>query len=63
MEYTKDIILSMDEKEVINNERTSLILKFIKTNKFILSLVSITIVFMGCDILLVNTFIKMLTKI
>ena len=63
MEYTKDIILKMNTNEGINKDRTSLFLKFIKNNKFILSLVSITVVFMACDLFLVNTFIKLLTRI
>ena len=63
MEYTKDIILKMNTNEGINKDRTSLFFKFIKNNKFILSLVSITVVFMACDLVLVNTFIKLLTRI
>ena len=63
MEYTKDIILSMKENKGINKERISLFFKFIKNNKFILSLISITVIFMACDVVLVNIFIKLLTKI
>ena len=63
MEYTKDIILSMNTKESINREWTSLFFRFIKKNKFILSLLSVTIIFMVCDFILINTFIKLLTKI
>lgn len=63
MEYTKDIILSMNKNERECNERTSIFFNFIKNNKFILSLVSVTMVFMACDLALVNIFIKLLTKI
>lgn len=63
MEYTKDIILSMNTNEGVNKERTSNLINFIKNNKFILSLVSITLVFIACDFMLINTFIKLLTEI
>ena len=36
---------------------------FLKKNKFILSLVLITAVFMICDLLLLNSFVKLLVNI
>ena len=63
MEYTKDIILSMNTNEGVNKERTSSFTKFMKNNRFILSLVFITVVFMACDFALVKMFINLLTKI
>ena len=63
MEYTKDIILSINYNKEKKTKRTSSFINFIRNNKFILSVVSITIVFMACDIILVNNFIKLLSEI
>lgn len=64
MEYTKDIILNI--KYEGNSEKqswTSTIYNNIKRNKFIYSLISITMFFMAFDIVLVNNFVNLLSKI
>ena len=66
MEYTKDIILNIKYEGDISGENknwTSNIYKSIKKNKFIYSIVSITVIFMAFDIVLVNNFINLLSKI
>ena len=66
MEYTKDIILNIKYEGDISGENknwTSNIYKSIKKNKFIYSIVSITVIFMAFDIILVNNFINLLSKI
>ncbi|MBO5413763.1 MAG: hypothetical protein J6A29_05725 [Clostridia bacterium] len=64
MEYTKDIILNI--KYEGDNEKeswTSSIYKSMKKNKFIYSVITITVVFMAFDIVLVNNFVNLLSKI
>lgn len=66
MEYTKDIILNIKYEGDVSNESknwTSNIYKNIKKNKFIYSIVTVTAFFMAFDIILVNNFINLLSKI
>ena len=66
MEYTKDIILDIKYEGNIDKQNrnwTSYIYKNIKGNKFIYSIITITIFFMAFDIILVNNFINLLSKI
>lgn len=66
MEYTKDIILNIKYEGDLSNENknwTSNIYKNIKKNKFIYSIVSVTVLFMAFDIILVNNFINLLSQI
>ena len=67
MEYTKDIVLDIKykgegRKSIIKNW-TREMLNVIKMNKFIISVIVTTIIFMMIDIVLVNNFISLLSKI
>lgn len=64
MEYTKDIILNI--KYEGNKEKqnwTSNVYNNLKRNKFIYSILSLTMFFMAFDIILVNNFVNLLSKI
>ena len=67
MEYTKDIILDIRCKREIGLIKfinwTSNIKKGIKNNKIIVCTISLLTILVAIDIVLVNSFLKLLTEL
>ena len=67
MEYTKDIILDIRCKREIGlikfKNWTSNIKKGIKNNKIIVCTISLLTILVAIDIVLVNSFLKLLTEL
>lgn len=69
MEYAKDIILELKKGQVLKSERnikqgkTQKILNKMLEHKIITTIVTLTIAFIICDIMLISSFINVLVKI
>lgn len=66
MEYTKDIILDLGGKGKVSlsksNKWTSTLKQIIKNNKFIITIMTSLLILTAIDIVLVNSFIKLLAN-
>jgi len=67
MEYTKDIILDIIYKRQIGTTRlknwTSKLKKVVNNNKIVIIILSLLSTLMIIDIVLVNSFLQLLTKL
>lgn len=67
MEYTKDVILDINYKREIGIVKlknwTSKVKKVIKSNKTIIFILAMLTILIGIDIVLVNSFLELLTKL
>ena len=69
MEYAKNIILELKKGQVLKSERnikqgkTQKILNKMLEHKIITTIVTLTIAFIICDIMLISSFINVLVKI
>lgn len=69
MEYTKDVIFNVHYKNKIGTIKLGKsrwkkgLLKILKQNKFITSIISSLVILIAIDIILVNNFIRLLTTI
>lgn len=67
MEYTKDIILDIGYKREIGLRKlknwTSKVKKIIESNKLIVITLSLLVTLIAIDIILVNSFLQLLTKL
>ena len=66
MEYTKDIILDLGGKRKVSlnksNKWTSTLKQIVKNNKFIITIMTSLLILTAIDIVLVNSFIKLLAN-
>lgn len=66
MEYTKDIILDLGDKRKVSlnksNKWTRRLKQIIKNNKFIITIMVSLLILTVIDIVLVNSFIKLLVN-
>lgn len=66
MEYTKDIILDLGDKRKVSlnksNKWTRRLKQIIKNNKFIITIMVSLLMLTVIDIVLVNSFIKLLVN-
>lgn len=66
MEYTKDIILDLGDKRKVSlnksNKWTRTLKQIIKNNKFIITIMVSLLILTVIDIVLVNSFIKLLVN-
>ena len=66
MEYTKDIILNLNYKEGISNNKlknwTSKLKKVIKTNKIIFICLTMLTTLITADLLLISSFLNILAE-